>query len=387
MEGAREKARAAVARADSLPSDILAKLRVLWRAHLAKLQEERDRLAAIRAKQFIPRMRRKVQRGMNSAKRVAANSAAARMARRKFLSTQRALSDKLRNVRWYQSTKLALALFGYTHFPQYFSTPEGVREAAAAKIQTMVRAALARRLFVRMVDDRDTRMFEGMVADAAVKIQTLFRYYVARKRMVELVRVSYDKEWDDAAQRWCYHNTVADTYTYDKPKILGDALDLPTPRSKSRGMKWSADYYVTKQKQTKVVERRLVLTHTTLHHCAHPACSLYETAPDTFVQCRRCKETYYCGSGHQLNDIDRHTDECDVICDRNRAARARARAAKKAGISEADMLSEAEMKEGLEDQAERKKAELWKLEKLIDSLKKGLITREEYTFALRELKL
>ena len=180
-------------------------------------------------------------------------------------------------------------------------------------------------------------MFDKMVHDAAVKIQSLFRYYIARKHMVELVRVSYDKEWDDAAQRWCYHNTVADTYSYSKPRILGDALDLPTPRSKARGMKWSADYYVTKQRKTKAVERRLVLTHTSLHHCAHPACSLYETAPNTFLQCRRCKVTYYYGSGHQLND-DIATQRCDEICNRNRAARARSEAAK-AGISEADMKS------------------------------------------------
>ena len=77
----------------------------------------------------------------------------------------------------------------------------------------------------------------------------------------------------------------------------------------------------------------------------------------------------------------------DEICNRNRAARARKREAAKAGISEADMKSEAEMNENLEEIAERKKAELWKLEKLIDKLKKGLITQEEYTFALRELKL
>ena len=34
-----------------------------------------------------------------------------------------------------------------------------------------------------------------------------------------------------------------------------------------------------------------------------------------------------------------------------------------------------------------KQAELRKLERLIDQLKKELITQEEYTFALRELKL
>ena len=387
VDGAREKAKAALARAENLPKDILQKLRVLWRAHLAKVQEERDRLAAIRAKKFIPRMTRKVKRTAFRAKQSLLNSPVTLFAKRKMAEAQKIVKAKLHDIEWYQKTKLAIALLGYNHFPQYFSIPEGVKEAAAIKIQTMVRGAQARQKYANMVEARDEALFDNMVQGAAVKIQTLFRYYKARKEMVELVRISYNKEWDDAAEKWCYHNTVSDTYTYTKPAVLGDALDLPTPRSKARGMKWSANYYVEKQKKTTVVERKLVLTHTDLHFCANPSCNLYETKPNEFVQCRRCKVTYYCGTAHQMNDIDRHTEECDAICDRNRASRARRREAKKIGISEADMMTDEEMKLSETDQEERKRAELWKLEKLIDKLKKGLITQEEYTFALRELKL
>ncbi len=383
VRGTRDKARAAAERAKGGATEIHNKLRVLWRAHLSRIQAERDRLAAIRAKRFVPRMKRKFKRGLSNVRRAVVQSPPARLAHRKFREKRARLREALLQVDWYQNTKLAVQGFGYAHFPQYFPIPEGVKHASATQIQRIVRGVQARAKVKRMAEERDEALFDGMLHAAAVKIQTLFRYYSARVRTVELVRVSYNKIFDEDAGKWCYHNTVADTYTYTKPPILGDALDLPTPRSKARGMKWSADYYVEKQKSTKVVQRKLVLSHTVLHHCAHPACNLMEQRPDTFVQCRRCKVTFYCGSAHQMNDIDRHTDECDVICDRNREARAKQRAADKMGVNVNDLMTE---EEAMNREAD-KQAELRKLERLIDQLKKELITQEEYTFALRELKL
>ena len=381
----KTKAKDYVARSKTLPQEIHNKLRVLWRAHLAKQQIERERLEKIRAAQFGPRMKRKMAAGSKYVQTSIANSAPVKMVGRQFHNASAAIKQQLHSMDGYQQVKLAFGLFGYNHFPQYFSIPEGVKENGATKIQKRVRGMLARILAKKIAEDRDEKAFEAMLTSAAIKIQTLFRYFAARKYTLELVRVSYDKEFDDKAGKWCYHNTVADSYTYTKPPILGDALDLPTPRSKARGMKWSAEYYVEKSKKTKVVQRSLKLTNTVMHTCNHPSCKLMEREPNSFVQCPRCKVKFYCGRPHQLNHLDQHGPECEKIVTRNRESRAKKRAAKKMGVSESDLVTKIDNRDD-KQRAKDKQTELFKLEKLIDSLKKGLITKEEYTFALRELK-
>ena len=380
----REKAKNAVIRAKVLPQDIHSKLRVLWRAHLSKQASERERQAAIRAAQFGPRMRRKMLAGAKYIGVSISNSTPVKVVGRQLQKASNAIKERLRTIDTYQTVKLSLALFGYNHFPQYFSIPEGVKEKAAMKIQKRVRGMLARMLATRIAEERDERVFDLMLNNAAVKIQTLFRYYAARKYTLELVRISYNKEFDDKAGRWCYHNTVADTYTYKKPPILGEMLDLPTPRSKARGMKWSADYYVEKQKKMAVVHRKLVLTNTVMRVCNHPACSKMEEKPDTFVQCPRCKVKFYCGRPHQLNHLDQHGPECEEVVRKNREKRAKKRAAKKMGVDEGDLMTEIDSRTD-EQRKKDKQTELFRLEKMIDELKKGIITQEEYTFALRTL--
>ena len=381
----KENAQQAVARAQLLPQDIHAKLRVLWRAHLSTIQKERERQAAIRAAQFGPRMRRKFVHGAKAFGRTVVNSAPVRFTGRQLKQVKHSIQTQLRTMDGYQRFKLAFALFGYNQFPQYFAIPEGVKEKKATLIQKRVRGMLARLLATKMVEDRDERAFGDMMDAAAVKIQTLFRYFAARKYTLELVRVSYDKIYDDKAGKWCYHNTVADSYTYKKPPILGDRLDLPTPRSKARGMKWSAGYYVEKSKRNEVVERKLVLTHAILHACNHPACNLMEEKPKSFVQCQRCKVKYYCGRPHQLNHLDQHGDECERVCNQNREQRAIQRAANKMGIDVTDLNLVRDDRTEVQRKKD-KQEELFKLEKLIDALKKGWIDQEEYTNQLRKLK-
>ena len=41
-------------------------------------------------------------------------------------------------MKGYQKFKLAFALFGYNHFPQYFAIPEGVKEKKSILIQKIV---------------------------------------------------------------------------------------------------------------------------------------------------------------------------------------------------------------------------------------------------------
>ena len=381
----RTSGKAAAARSMGIASDIHSKLRLLWRAHLAKIQEERDRQTAIRAARFGPRTKRAIFRGVRSMGRGVANSAPAQLVARGARSLGRSVREKLRTMKTYQRIKLKFALFGYRHFPQYFTIPEGVKERSAIIIQKRVRGMQARALAKQMLDDRDEKAFEEMLNGAAVTIQQLFRYFAARKYTLELVRTSYDKVFDDKAGKWCYHNKVADSYTYTKPPILGDRLDLPTPRSKARGMKWSAEYYVEKSQRSAVVQRRLVLTNTIMHRCNLPTCHLMEETPESFLECPRCKSKYYCTRAHQLNHLDAHGEECEEIVVRNREARARKRAAKKLGVAETDLIVSRDTRTD-EQRAKDKMDEMFRLEKLIDSLKKGLITQEEYTFALRELK-
>ena len=380
----KEKAKEAVARSNLLPKDIHAKLRVLWRAHLSNVQKERERQAAIRAAQFGPRMRRKMINGAKYVGRSVANSGIVKFVGKKMNSVAYSVKQQLHSMKGYQKFKLAFALFGYNHFPQYFAIPEGVKEKKSILIQKIVRGMLARMLAARMIEERDEMAFDLMMNSAATKIQTLFRYFAARKFTLELVRTSYDKIYDDKAAKWCYHNTVADSYTYVKPSILGDALDLPTPRSKARGMKWSAGFYVEKSKKSAIVQRKLVLTNTVMHTCNHPACDLMEEIPNSFVQCPRCKVKYYCGRPHQLNHLDQHGDECEIIVNQNRLKRAQARAAKKLGVEVDDLNFKVDNRTE-EERKKDKMAELFKLEKLIDQLKKGLIDQETYTNELRKL--
>ena len=381
----KEKAQELVARSNVLPNEIHSKLRVLWRAHLSTIQKERDRQAAVRAAQFGPRMKRKMVAGAKFVGRTLANSGPVKLTARQLNKISKAIKNKLHSMQGYQAVKLQVALFGYNHLPQYFAIPEGVKEKKSVQIQKRVRGMLARMLAHRMAEARDEKAFDFIMNSAAIKIQTLFRYFAARKYTLELVRVSYNKIYDDKASKWCYHNTVADSYTYTKPNILGDALDLPTPRSKARGMKWSAGYYVEKSKKSAHVTRKLVLTNTVAHVCNHPSCNLMEEVKNSFVQCPRCKVKYYCGRPHQLNHLDQHGDECEIIVQENRMKRAQQRAADKMGITVADLNLSTDSRTDVE-RAKDKQLELFKLEKLIDNLKKGLIDQEQYTNALRELK-
>ena len=110
-----------------------------------------------------------------------------------------------------------------------------------------------------------------------------------------------------------------------------------------------------------------------------------EEVKNSFVQCPRCKVKYYCGRPHQLNHLDQHGDECEIIVQENRMKRAQQRAADKMGITVADLNLSTDSRTDVE-RAKDKQLELFKLEKLIDNLKKGLIDQEQYTNALRELK-
>ena len=140
----------------------------------------------------------------------------------------------------------------------------------------------------------------------------------ARRRMREIARDIYEKHWDQSTGKYYYLNTVTGKLTFEKPEIFGDR-DLPTPRSKNRGLKWSAKFYTERKVVEHVVHRKTlgVLTYSNLHVCGLPDCFDMETLPGEFVACKRCGGEWYCTANHRSMHMSLHRAKCNRIVEEN----------------------------------------------------------------------
>ena len=141
--------------------------------------------------------------------------------------------------------------------------------------------------------------------------------------MKELAASCYEKHFDGDTGKFYYINTVIGTLSYEKPAIFGDR-DLPTPRSKRRGLKWSADYYRNRVDHDPIVHRKPLglLTYSHVHVCGMDGCYEHEDLPNTFFECKRCNSEWYCSKAHMFMHSSLHKVDCNkVVSDMRHATR------------------------------------------------------------------
>lgn len=110
---------------------------------------------------------------------------------------------------------------------------------AATKFQSVYRMYLVRRVVAtRREERRLEKLSEAKRAASALVVQGMWRRRKARKQIQRAVASIYIKEYDDKAQEYYYVNVITGETMWDKPKLLG-SRDLPSPRSRARGMKFA----------------------------------------------------------------------------------------------------------------------------------------------------